>query len=60
MINPQKSIQAGKEKGSRDFTLSFTLPYVADIIENLDDFQGIKLWRGKEKMFKRILVDWFE
>jgi len=59
MINPQKSIQAGKEKGSRDFTLSFTLPYVADIIENLDDFQGIKLSRAKEKMCKTRLPHWF-
>ncbi len=60
MINPQKSIQAKKEKGSRDFSLLFTVPYVADIMENLDNFQGIKLSRAKEKMCKTTFPHWFQ
>ena len=59
MVNPKKSIQAKKEKGRRDFTLSFTLPYMAEIIENLDNFQGIKLSRAKERMCKKRFSNWF-
>ncbi|MCP4023203.1 MAG: response regulator [Desulfobacteraceae bacterium] len=60
IINPKKSIQARKEKGSRDFSLLFTIPHVADIMENLDDFQGIKLSRTKEKMCKTTYPHWFQ
>ncbi len=60
MINPQKSIQAEKEKGSRDFSLRFTAPHIADIMEKLDNFQGIKLSRAKEKICRKKFPGWFK
>lgn len=60
MINPQKGIRAAKEKGGRDYFLEFTLPYINDIIKNLDDFPGIRLSRAKEKICKTNYPGWFE
>ncbi len=60
MVNPQKNIKAKKDKGSRDFSLAFTLPHIVDTMESLENFQGIKLSRAKEKMCKTKFPHWFQ
>ena len=54
MINP-----ARHEKGSRDYTLRFTLPHIADTLAALKDSKGIKLSRTREKRCKEAFGSWF-
>lgn len=60
IINPSKAIKAFKEKGSRDFSLIFNRPDIADIFKNLPGFKGIKLARSKEAHCKKQHPDWFK
>lgn len=59
MVNPNKSITAVKEKGSRDYTIMFRVPHIADIISNMPDFKGVKLSRAKEQKCKKEFGHWF-
>ncbi len=60
MINPNQSVRAFREKGSRDYTLGFTAPYITEILSKIEDFKGIKLSRAKEQRCKKEFGHWFE